>query len=123
MARQHLSKLSDDELVDSFESWALAHGKAVVDGDVPAANRTYKKLDAVNKAVKTRGLEARKQLFKLLDHPEFSVRFYTAKSIFALNPVRARAVIDDVVARGPDSLRLAAGMTLQALDDGIFKPT
>ncbi|GGF51231.1 hypothetical protein GCM10011611_67090 [Aliidongia dinghuensis] len=123
MARQHLSKLSDDELVDSFESWALTHGKAVVDGDAPAANRTYKKLDAVNKEFKTRGLEARKQLFKLLDHPEFSVRYYTAKSIFALDPVRARAVIEEVRLRAPDSLKLAAGMTLHALDDGIFKPT
>jgi len=123
MTDRKLKNFPDDELVATFEIWARAHGNAVVSGDVPAANRIYWKLDAVDKELRSRGLSARSQLLKLLDHPELPVRYYAAKKLLALEPLRARSIIEDVAKCPYITLAGAAGMTLDALDEGIFNPT
>ena len=123
MTDQKLTSLTDDELVNSFESWAKSHGKAVINGDVPAANRSYWQLDAVDKELRARGDQARARLLRLLDHPELPVRYYAANWLLALDPARARAIIEDVKAGPFVSLALDAGMTLRALDEGTFKPS
>jgi hypothetical protein len=123
MTNRKLEVWADDELVGSFEIWAKAHGQAVINGDVPAANRTYRKLDAVDKELRSRGLSARRQMLRLLDHPELPVRYYAAKKLLALEPLRARSIIEDVATCPFVPLAGAAGMTLHALDQGIFKPT
>jgi hypothetical protein len=123
MTNQKLANLTDDELVTSFEGWARARVKAVIDCDATAATHSYRKLDAVDRELRTRGLRARGKLLVLLDHPELPVRYYAAKRLLALEPDRARSIIEDTKAGPFDSLALDAGMTLRALDEGIFKPT
>jgi len=122
MTNQKIANLTDDELVTSFEEWARARVKAVIGCDVTAATRSYGKLDAVDKELCARGPQARGKLLVLLDHPELPVRYYAAKRLLALEPDRARSIIEDTKAGPFDSLALDAGMTLRALDEGIFKP-
>lgn len=114
---------TDEDLVDLFSEWAKARGKAVIDCDAPAANRGYWKLDAVEKELHARGPLAHRKLLGLLGHSELLVRYYAAKRLLALEPGRARSIIEDVKAGPFDSLALDAGMTLRMLDDGTFKPT
>jgi len=59
----------------------------------------------------------------LFDHPKMAVRYYAATELLAIEPVRARAIIQDVKDHGPSPLAGDAGGTLRMLDDGTFIPT
>jgi len=123
MTKPKLTGVTDDELMSLFENWAKSHGRAVIDGDVPAASRSYWQLDAVDKELRARGDQVRAQLLRFLDHPDLPVRYFAANWLFALAPARARSIIEDVKAGPFVPLALDAGMTLRMLDDGTFKPT
>jgi hypothetical protein len=115
--------LTDVELFDQFETQARVHGHNVVNGEAADANRSYWRLNAVREELRARGPRSRAGLARFFDHPEMAVRYYAATELLAVEPVRARAVIQNVKDRGPRPLVLDASMTLRMLDDGTFKPT
>jgi len=115
--------LTDEELVAEFETWARSHGHDVLYGEVRDAKRSYRELEAVHEELRARGPSARVALIKLLDHPEVAIRYYAATWLLAVEPGRARAVIEEVKHVAPMRLAGDAGMTLRMLDDGTFKPT
>jgi hypothetical protein len=123
MTISKLATLTEAELFDQFEIQARMHGHNVIDGEATDANRSYWKLNAVREELRARGARSRADLAKFFDHPEMAVRYYAATELLAVEPVRARAIIQDVKARGPRPLVLDASMTLRMLDDGTFKPT
>ena len=113
--------LSDDALVGAFEKWADAAGEATLDGDRQKMRQAAYRLRDLSEVFRTRGREVRSMLIPLLDDPKQGVRYYVAKHLLAIVPERARSVIEEVAADvGP--IAGAAGMTLHALDTGVFKP-
>lgn len=123
MIASRLRTLTDEELVAEFENWARVHGHNVVDGEVRDTKLSYRQLNAIDEELRARGPTARLGLIRLLDHPELAVRYYAASWSLAVEPGRARTVIEAVRNLGPISLAGDAGMTLRMLDDGTFKPT
>jgi len=123
MTDSGLRILTDEELVAEFENRARVHGHNVVDGEVRDTKRSYRELNAIDEELRARGPTARVGLTRLLDHPEIAVRYYAATWSLAVEPGRARAVIEAVRNLGPIRLAGDAGMTLRMLDDGRFKPT
>jgi hypothetical protein len=123
MTASKLNMLTDQELLDQLEACTKMHGHNVLYGEVRDANRSYWKLDAVRGEFRARGPWSRADLARLFNHPEMAVRYYTAMGLFALDPIRARAIIEEVKDTGPMRLAGDAGMTLRMLDDGTFKPS
>ena len=118
-----LNMLTDAELVAQFEIHARMHGHNVINGKVADANRSYWNLRAVREELRARGPRSRADLTGFFDHPEMAIRYYAATELLAIEPARARAVIQDVKDRGPSPLAGDASGTLRMLDDGTLKPT
>jgi len=122
MTASKLKMLTDRELVDELENCTKKHGRDVLYGEARDATRSYWKLKAAREEFRERGRWSEDDLDRLFNHPEMAVRYYTATGLFALDPIRARAIIEDVGVRAPMRLAGDARMTLRMLDDGSFKP-
>ncbi|HLG89610.1 MAG TPA: DUF2019 domain-containing protein [Alphaproteobacteria bacterium] len=121
MKSKSFDSLSDEGLASAFEKWADAAGEATLVGDRQKMRQAAYRLRDLSDVFRARGREARLILLPLLDHPKQGVRYYVAKHLLAIAPERARSVIEQVAAVG-GPIAGAAGMTLHALDTGIFKP-
>jgi hypothetical protein len=95
----------------------------MVNGEVADANRSYRNLRAVREELRARGPRSRAEVAGFFDHPEIAIRYYAATELLAIEPVRARAIIQDVKDYGPSPLAGDASGTLRMLDDGTFKPS
>jgi len=88
---------------------------------------------AIEESLRARGTEARKVLVPLLTYSgapspfaedrTAQVRLNAAKELLAVVPVPARATLEHLAAHGPSAQSGDAGMCLQFLQDGVFKPT
>jgi hypothetical protein len=133
MAGVKLVEMPNDQLVKLFVEISIEQADALEINDVRAFKRLYKKLESVRKTLRARGIESRRTLVPLLDYPRPTspyfihrtgqVRLNAAKELLAVVPEKARATLEDLAARGPMAQSGNAGMCLQFLDDGVFKPT
>lgn len=118
-----LSSLSSDELVERFVALSVAQGHALSGDDVPTANRLYGQIEAVKQELQRRDGDQRRKLVALYQHQDMHVRLNAARSTLALAPQGARLALETIAASGWQPQALHAGMSLWALDKGIFKPT
>ncbi|HYM17658.1 MAG TPA: DUF2019 domain-containing protein [Micropepsaceae bacterium] len=120
---RELITLSIEDLVGQFRAYALEQESALLDSDTDEYNRLYDKMEAIDLELRTRGLEARKALLRLLDHESPRVRRAAAVRSLAISPERSLATIKEIASSHlmPEAGR--AGMTLYHLEQGIFKPT
>ncbi len=77
---------------------------------------------AVDKELRPRGRDARLALVCLNNHPNIQVRLYAAKCTLEIAPVAARKTIKAIEESRCFPQAGDAGMTLQYLDESIFKP-
>ena len=102
---------------------ALAQDDAIKVGETKKYNRLFDALMAVNEELKSRPGDQRHALFRLYDYPNMQVRMMVAHSTLVLAPVEARQLLEDIRASRWYPQAGSAGMSLSALDDGIYKPT
>jgi hypothetical protein len=117
-----LSEMSISQLVSDFTDNGIAQGQAWRIQDIEEYTRLYWLMDAIEKELKSRDGDARSALIPLYTHPAPHVRLKAAKLTLALEPIKARQVLQDI-ADSYYSERLDAGMCLANLDHGVFKPT
>jgi hypothetical protein len=133
MANVKLDEMADPQLVKLFVEISIQQADALEINDVRTFTRLYWKLAAVRKTLRARGGESRKTLLPLLKYPQPAspyflhrtgqVRLNAAKELLAVAPQEARETLEHLAARGPMPQRGDAGMCLQFLADGVFKPT
>jgi|SRR5680860_1034193 len=123
MSGTDLRELSVDELVESFAAFALGQYEADLDDDIPEFTRLFWQMEAVEEELKSRAPDRRRALTLLYDHPNVQVRLGAAKATLAVAPDDARKLIEAIAKSGEFPQAGDAGMTLDALDRGIFKPT
>jgi hypothetical protein len=80
-------------------------------------------MDAVCQELQSREGDGRRALIPLYAHPNIQVRLAAAKRTLAFNYDDARRVIEEIANSGKYPIAGGAGMTLDSLDRGIFKPT
>jgi hypothetical protein len=117
--RSSFSRQSDEQLVESFRVIAQQLGESVVNW-LPAV-RDSRRLISVGDALRARGRGARLKLAPLLDNENRFVRYYAAKELIGIFPQRCRAIIEENT-RERDAIAGDAGMSLWAMDQGIYKP-
>lgn len=125
--------MSDEQLAKAFVDISIKQADATGLRDSRATNKLFKHLQAIEEILRARGPEARKVLVPLLSYrPDSSqlfadqtaqVRLNAAKELLAVVPNEARAALEELAKHGPSFQSGSAGMCLQFLDDGIFKPT
>jgi len=133
MSEDRYSDMTNDQLAHAFLKISIDEADALGRSKMRVVNKLVKHLQAVEAVLRTRGPEARKVLVPLLTYQPGSLRLFAdqiaqvrlnaAKELLAVVPDQARATLEDLAARGPSFQSGSAGMCLQLLDDGVFKPT
>lgn len=123
MKRVNLQKLTASQLVDNFASLALQQDDALLDSDISKVNRLFWRLEAVEAELKVREGDQRRALLELYSHPNAQVRLKAAKATLAVEPVKARGMLEAIVEAREFPQAGEAGMCIDNLDAGFFKPT
>lgn len=116
-----LEKATSEQLVARFVEISIAQSVASAEMNTSKYNRLYDKKATVLAELKARPDEQRRLLFPLYNHENIQVRLNAAKSTYALDPVAARRVIEDIANSRRFPWAGTAGMTLWGLDEGIAK--
>jgi hypothetical protein len=129
MKNANLKSMTVDQLVARFAEIGVAQYRALDDHEDWIENnpnlkfnRLFNQMNEVDLELRSRGREARLALQRLYVHPNIQVRLKAAKRTLAVAPDVARQVIETIADSQWYPQAGEAGMTLFALDDGIFKP-
>jgi hypothetical protein len=80
-------------------------------------------MEEVKGELKARAGDERRALLRLYDHPNAQVRLKAVKATLAVAPERARRMLEIIAESREYPQAGDAGMTIDALDQGIFRPT
>jgi hypothetical protein len=115
--------MSVDQLVERFTAIALDQDRALLRNEITKFNRLFDEMEAVKQELKVRRDDQRRALLRLYDHPNAQVRLKAVKATLAVAPEAARRMLE-IIAQSREYPQAGdAGMTLDSLDRGIFKPT
>lgn len=122
MAITDLSRIPEKALIEKFIEVCLAQ-EANNDIDyVREYNKLYKQMEKILKEMQSRPGDARHLLIPLFKHQSWQVRVKAAKNAFALAPVEARQVLEEIYATRVDPYAPDAGGMLVAIDEGWYIP-
>lgn len=123
MKRINLEAMTGEQLVERFVAIAVEQDQAILYDDNTLYNRLSHLLEAVETELKNRRGDQRARLLPLYSHPNLWVRLSAVKSSLALAPEEGRSVLQSIRESKRQPYAGEAGMTIRALDKGIFKPT
>jgi hypothetical protein len=123
MTKPNLQEVPMDDLVQRFRDLALAQDEALLRGEQAKVNRLFWQLEAVEEELKSRPGDRRSALFRLYDDPNAQVRVKAIKATLAVAPETARRALEALANSKEYPASGEAGMSVWALDQGIFKPT
>jgi Domain of unknown function (DUF2019) len=120
--KRQLKTMSADELVNLFRDYALEQDKAMLYGEQAKVNRLVWKLKDIADELKSRTGDQRSALLSLYDHRNAQVRVNAIKATLAVAPQKARQALETLASSNEFPAAGEAGMSIVALDRGIFKP-
>ena len=123
MKRIKLENMTVDQLVERFTAIGIDQDKALLRRQHGKFNRLFDEMVAIEDELKARGGDQGRELLRLYDHPNAQVRLNAVKATLAVAPELAHQILRAMAdsRKYPDAGD--AGMTLFALERGIFKPT
>jgi hypothetical protein len=122
MKQTKLHEMSSEQLVECFAAIGVEQEKALLWNEIAKFNRLYSQKRAVAEELKSRPGDQRRMLIRLYDHENAQVRLNAATATLAVFPEAARHKIETIASSRKFPQAGDAGMTLFALNDGIFKP-
>lgn len=114
--------MTGEQLVERFVAIAVEQDQAILYDDNALYNRLSHLLEAVETELENRRGDQRAVLLPLYGHPSLWVRLSAVKSPLALAPEKGRRVLQAIREAKRQPYAGEAGMTLRALDRGIFVP-
>jgi hypothetical protein len=112
-----------EQLLKRFVDLVLDQEEASARFQIAKANRLFWLKTGVEEELKARDGDERRALLTLLDHPSAQVRLNAAKATLAVAPMDARRALQAIAASSEYLQAADAGLCLENLDEGIFKPT
>jgi hypothetical protein len=119
MSRKSYEDLDDDALVSAFAGTAVRLGEAI--NYWMPANNAARQLLQISGVFRRRGAKTRLLLVPMLDDGNRFVQYYVARHLEGLLPERCRQIIEWNAKQG-DAIAGDAGMHLDAVDSGFYKP-
>ena len=123
MSRTYFQHMTVDQLVARYISIGVDQDKALLRNEIAKFNRLFDEMDAIENELKGRNGDERRTLLNLYHHPNAQVRLNAAKATLAVAPEPARRKLQTMADSREYPQAGDAGMTLYALDRGIFKPS
>jgi ParB-like chromosome segregation protein Spo0J len=123
MKRARAEAKTVDQLVEQFVAIGIEQDRALRRNEVAKFNRLFDVMIDVEDELKARAGDQRRALLDLYDHTNAQVRLNAAKATLAVAPEGARRMLQTMADSREYPQAGDAGMTLDSLDRGIFKPT
>jgi hypothetical protein len=123
MKRAKLQDMTVDQLVERFTAIALDQDRALLRNEYAKFNRLFEQMEEVKGELKARDGDQRRALLRLYDHPNAQVRLKAVKATLAVAPERARRMLEIIAESREYPQAGEAGMSIDNLERGIFKPT
>ena len=114
-----ITSVTTRELVQRFVDISEAQGEAMADGNTAAYNRLFDRKKVVIDELRRRDGDQRRALLELRGHPDIQVRLNAAKTTYALDPVGARSVLEEISNSRRFPWAGHAGMSIAMLDEGL----
>jgi Domain of unknown function (DUF2019) len=122
MTNARLEELTVGQLVERFTEITLDQDKALRTSKHAKFNRLFEEMEAVKGELKKREGDQRRALLRLYDHPNAQVRLKAAKATLAIAPDRAVRALKVIAESREYPQAGEAGMSLDNLESGVFKP-
>ena len=116
------STLSSRDLLILFCRNAIDQDTALLEDRISKVNALIWEMEAIADELKSRDGDQRIVLLELYDHPNAQVRVKAIKATLAVAPRQSRAALEALAASREYPPSFEAGMTINALDKGIFTP-
>ena len=123
MKRDNLQDMTVEQLTRQFVAVVLDQDHAIRTDDNAKYNHLYRQMRTVEEVLKGRAGDQRRALLPLYDHANTQVRLAAAKATLAVAPEEARGMLQRIADSREFPQAGDAGMCLDCLDRGIFKPT
>lgn len=123
MKKYPLSETSSDALMLRFEDLCLLQYRSLEREEIAAHNKRCDEIEAIVIELMARPGDERRLLQRFYSHKNAQVALTAAHANLAIDYARARQVIEEIAAYAMGTQQLAAGMTLENLDRGIYRPT
>jgi hypothetical protein len=123
MKQAKVQDMTVDQLVERFTGIALDQDKALLRNEYTKFNRLFGQMEEVKRELKARDGDQRQALLRLYDHPNAQVRLKAVKATLAVAPERARRMLEIIAESREYPQAGEAGMSIDNLELGIFKPT
>ena len=122
MKRVTLEVMTVDQLVDRFTAIAIDQDRALLYSEIEKYNRLFAEMRAVEEQLKDHPGDQRRALLPLHFHSNWQVRLMAAHATFAIAPEAGRRLLQSIADSRHFPQAGDAGMSLDALDRGIYKP-
>ncbi|MGE3155944.1 MAG: DUF2019 domain-containing protein [Xanthobacteraceae bacterium] len=122
MKRLNPEKMTIDELVERFATIAIEQDRALLYSEIAEYNRLYERMMEVREELKSRFNDQRRALLRLYEHPNWQVRLMAAHATLAIEPEAGRGMLETIAASKHYPQAGDAGMSLDNLDRGVYKP-
>ena len=123
MKHTKLQEWTVDQLLARFAAIGVDQDKALLRGEYATFNHLFDEMIAIEDELRARPNDRRRELLRLYEHPCAQVRLNAVKATLAVTPEFARQMLQDIADSREYPQAGDAGMTLDSLDRGIFKPT
>ncbi|HXP74412.1 MAG TPA: DUF2019 domain-containing protein [Stellaceae bacterium] len=123
MTGSELANLTDADLAKQFREYALEQQTALMDSNTNEYTRLYQKIERIDSELRARGLGARRSLLTLLQDENMRVRYEAACRCLGFAREPAVKALNEIVASHTMPEEGWAGMALENLASGRFKPT
>lgn len=123
MTRDRYSKMTTAALVAEFETICVAQYNSIEREETAKFNRQFKRMVAILDELKSRPGDQRRALQVLFGHDSLQVRYMAADANLAVDYEKARRELEVIAATKWYPQAAEAGMTLQYLDSGFYRPT
>ena len=122
MTQFRLDDLDSETLLRRYVEVGITQDDAIDRRQNGRFRRLFKDMVEIEGELKGRAGDQRTLLGSLYDHPNMQVRLNAAKATLAVMPAEAREQLERIRASGHFPQAGDAGMSIRALDEGIFKP-
>ena len=112
-----------DQLLARFAAIGIDQDKALLRMATSKFNRLFDEMIAIENELKARPGDQRRELLRLYKHQNAQVRLNAVKATLAVASELARSMLQAIADLREYPQAGDAGMTIDCLERGIFKPT
>jgi hypothetical protein len=123
MKRSDLRDLTSDQLIERYVGIALDQDRALLLDEISKFNSLYDEREGLERELKGRTGDQRRELLSLFGHPNAQVRLNAAIATLALEPQAARQALQTISDWHEYPQAAHARGMLSALNAGTYRPS